>query len=402
MAELDYKLIDADNHYYEAEDAFTRHGDESVKRYVQWIQEGKRKKLVFGGNISDTPPNPTFNPIAKPGAFHQRLKDLEQGKGREEDWEFAKSQYGQLEPLPDAYRNRDVRLDVMDEHGVEQCFLFPTLGDCVEGLMMDDPAMGHKAFHAYNLWLEDDWGYGYKNRLWSPPYIPLLDPELAADELEFVVGRGAKIVSVRPGPAAGRSPADPAWDRFWSIANEAKTFVAYHAYGGKTVYDDTFKQLYGKVPYSDKQYYFTLQMALNGDRGIMDTVMALILGNLFGRFPNVRIGSIEMGMAWVGFTLHQLDHAGGITARQIQAFGTKVADKPSDIFREHVYVSPFPEEDVVGLTEMISVDRVLFGSDWPHPEGNIVPVDYAECIQKLDAADVKKIMRDNALELINR
>jgi len=45
---------------------------------------------------------------------------------------------------------------------------------------------------------------------------------------------------------------------------------------------------------------------------------------------------------------------------------------------------------------MIGVERVLFGSDWPHPEGNIEPADYAECIQKLDATDVKKIMRDNA------
>ncbi len=79
-----------------------------------------------------------------------------------------------------------------------------------------------------------------------------------------------------------------------------------------------------------------------------------------------------------------------------------MTDLPSDIMKAHVYVSPFPEEDVIGLTEMIGVDRVLFGSDWPHPEGNITPADYAECIQKLDAGDVKKIMRDNARELINR
>ena len=71
----------------------------------------------------------------------------------------------------------------------------------------------------------------------------MLDPELAADELEFVVNRGAKIVSVRPSPGAGRSQADPVFDRFWSIANEAKTFVAYHAYGGRTVYDDNFKSV---------------------------------------------------------------------------------------------------------------------------------------------------------------
>jgi predicted TIM-barrel fold metal-dependent hydrolase len=399
---LGYALIDADNHYYEAEDAFTRHGDEDVKRFVRWVQEGKRRKLAFGDRVSDTPGNPTFNPIAKAGAFHQRLKDLEAGKGRDAQWEFAKSSYGELEPLPSAYRDRDVRIDVMDEQGVEQCFLFPTLGDCVEGLMMDDPVVGHKAFHAYNLWLEDDWGYGYQGRLWSPAYIPMLDPDLAADELEFVVNRGAKIVSVRPGPAAGRSPADPVFDRFWSIANEAKTFVAYHAYGGHTVYDDTFKSLYGAVPYSDRYYYEVLSHTFSATRGIQETITALVLGNLFGRFPNVRVGSIEMGMQWVAPTLHAVDHAGGIVARQVRAWGVTLNDLPSDILRAHVYVSPFPEEDVIGLTEMIGVDRVLFGSDWPHPEGNITPVDYVDCIQKLDPADVKKIMRDNALELITR
>ena len=35
---MDFKLFDADNHYYEAEDAFTRYGDERVKRFVRWVQ----------------------------------------------------------------------------------------------------------------------------------------------------------------------------------------------------------------------------------------------------------------------------------------------------------------------------------------------------------------------------
>jgi predicted TIM-barrel fold metal-dependent hydrolase len=400
MAKFDYQLVDADNHYYEAEDAFTRHGDESVKRYVRWVQEGKRKHLMFGSKLSDTPPNPTFNPIAKAGAFHQRLKDLEDGKGREQGWEFAKSQYGELEPLPDAYRDRDVRLDVLDEQGVEKCFLFPTLGDCVEGLMMDDPVMGHKAFHAYNQWLDEDWGYAYKNRLYAPPYIPMLDPQLAADELQVVLDKGARLVSVRPGPAAGRSPADPVWDPFWSLANEAGILVAYHAYGGRTVYSDAFDSLYGRQPVTDPMYQFMLGAALNGDRGILETTMALVLGNLFGRFPNVRIASVEMGMNWVPYVLHSLDHAGGLVDRHVMAFGARVDDRPSDIFKENVYVSPFPEEDVVGLTEMIGIEHVLFGSDWPHPEGNIEPADYVECIEKLDPADQKKIMRDNALSLL--
>jgi predicted TIM-barrel fold metal-dependent hydrolase len=395
-------LVDADNHYYEAEDAFTRYGDESVRTYVKWIQDGKRRRLMFGDKLSDTPGNPTFNPVAKPGAYHQRLKDLEAGKGREAGWEFQKSVYGQLEPLREGYRNKDVRLGLLDEQNVEKCFLFPTLGDCVEGLMMDDPVMGYKAFHAYNLWLEDDWGYRYKDRLYAPPYIPVLDPELAAKELEFVLNKGARVVSVRPGPAAGRSPADPAFDRFWSLANEAGILVAYHAFGGRTVYNDAFELLYqGRKPLSDPRYYATLQDAFAQDRGILETTMALVLGNLFGRFPKVRIASIEMGMNWVPYVLHALDHAGGMLERHIQAFGQKIDERPSEIFKRHVWVSPFPEEDVVGLARMIGANQVLFGSDWPHPEGNIMPADYAACIRSLPAGDVRRIMRDNALELLS-
>jgi predicted TIM-barrel fold metal-dependent hydrolase len=399
---VDYKLFDADNHYYEAEDAFLRYGDESVKRYVHWVQDGKRRNLIFGNRLSTVPGNPTFNPIAKAGAFHARLKALEEGKAQPEVMNaFDNTRYGELEPLPAPYRNRDERLEVMDRQGVERCFLFPTLGDCVEGLMHDNVPMAYKAFHAFNLWLEEDWGYGYQDRLYAPPYIPMLDPELAAQELDFVLNKGARLVSLRPGPAGGRSPADPVWDPFWARLNEAGALAAYHAFGGETLYQENFERMWGRQPVTDARYQATLSAALISDRGILDTIIALVLGNLFGRFPNVRVASVEMGCNWVPYCLHVLDHAGGLLERRIEAFGVRLDQRPSEIFKEKVYVSPFPEEDVVGLTGLIGADRVLFGSDWPHPEGNVEPIDYISCLNKLSAEDVRKIMRDNALSLLS-
>jgi predicted TIM-barrel fold metal-dependent hydrolase len=395
---MDYQLFDADNHYYEAEDAFTRYGDERVKKFVRWVSEGKKKHLLFGERMNTGVPNPTFNPIAQAGAFHTRLKELQAGGDRRTT---LPRMYGELEPLPDAYRNREERLAVMDTQGVEKTFLFPTLGDVVEGLMHDNVPMAYAVFHAFNEWLDEDWGYHYQERLFAPPYIPMLDPELAAKELDFVLSRGAKIVSIRPGPAGGRSPADPVWDPFWSRMNEAGTVAAYHAYGGPTVYADAFNQMWGRQPVTDARYQGTLHAALTTDRGILDTTIAMVLGNLFGRFPNVRVASVEMGCKWVGSALETLDHAGGILDRRVEAFGTKVEQLPSDVFKQNIWVSPFPEEDVVGLTELIGVDHVLFGSDWPHPEGNVQPIDYAECIQKLEPGDVKRIMRDNAMALVS-
>lgn len=401
---MDYMFVDADNHYYEAEDAFLRYADEDVKRYVRWISEGKRRYLAFGSTIlglaNTGVPNPTFNPIAAPGAFHKRLKQLQDRTSNVTGLQLDDvTRYGQLEELPDGYRFNEARLDMMDEQNVEKCLMFPTLGDCVEGFFHDNPPMAYKVFHAFNLWLEEDWGYAYKDRIYAPPYIPMLDPDLAVQELEFVLNKGTKAVSLRPGPANGRTPADPTWDRFWSLMNESHTVAAYHGYGGHTKYNEAFDLLWGQSK-ADIGFNDALCFALNTDRGIMETCVANVLGNLFGRYPNVKMLCIEQGCNWTPYALHIVDHAGSLLERRIEAFGQTIDDLPSDVFKEHIYVAPFPEEDVVGLTELIGVDRVLLGSDWPHPEGNITPGDFAQSIQKLPEADIKKIMRDNLLALL--
>ena len=73
--------VDADNHYYEAEDAFTRYGDEKVKRYVRWVNDGKRRHIMFGDRMSTGVPNPTFNPIATPGRVPRATEGAAGGQG---------------------------------------------------------------------------------------------------------------------------------------------------------------------------------------------------------------------------------------------------------------------------------------------------------------------------------
>ena len=98
--------------------------------------------------------------------------------------------------------------------------------------------------------------------------------------------------------------------------------------------------------------------------------MAMTLGGLFNRFPKLKVASIEVGAAWVGYCLHELDHAGSnLVERRVTTFDGELVGRPSDVFKQHCYVAPFPEEDVVDLAGLIGADRVLFGSDWPHPEG---------------------------------
>ncbi len=63
-------------------------------------------------------------------------------------------------------------------------------------------------------------------------------------------------------------------------------------------------------------------------------------------------------------------------------------------------MSPFPEDDIPHVVDLIGADRVLLGSDWPHLEGTPEPIDYLAQLDKLDAASVRRIMRDNGLELL--
>jgi predicted TIM-barrel fold metal-dependent hydrolase len=52
------------------------------------------------------------------------------------------------------------------------------------------------------------------------------------------------------------------------------------------------------------------------------------------------------------------------------------------------------------LANVIGVDKILFGSDWPHGEGLESPVAFTEELTAFGESDIRKIMRDNALDLL--
>jgi hypothetical protein len=192
---LDFAACDADNHYYEATDAFTRHIEPSMaKRCMQWAELNGRQRLLVGGQVNDFIPNPTFDPVAKPGALQAFFK------GNEQSGKDVKNLFGELEPIRAEYRDRDARLAVMDRQGLEAAWLFPTLGVGMEQALLHDPGAIIAAFRAFNRWLDDDWGFAYRGRLFAAPYLSLVDLDAAVAELEWALDRGARIVCVRTAP----------------------------------------------------------------------------------------------------------------------------------------------------------------------------------------------------------
>jgi predicted TIM-barrel fold metal-dependent hydrolase len=396
---LDFRACDADNHYYEATDAFTRHIEPSMaRRCMQWAELNGRQRLLVAGQINDFIPNPTFDPVAKPGSLQAFFK------GTEQSAKDVKSLFGELEPIRAEYRQRDARLAVMDEQGLDAAWLFPTLGVGMEQSLLHDPAAIIAAFRAFNRWLDDDWGFAYRGRLFAAPYLSLVDLDAAVSELEWALDRGARIICVRTAPVT-RGPSDPRlsgkiahptvspfleeFDAFWARVAEAGIVTAFH--GGDTGYAH---HVAAWEPAARGRAFFAspLQRVIAKNRAITETMAAAICHKVLDRHPRLRFAVVENGSAWLRDLLKKLDIAATQSAGWFR-------ERPSDTFRRHVWVTPFWEDDPSEAAQVIGVERTLFGSDWPHAEGMAEPVSYADAIAALGDDAVRRIMRDNFREL---
>jgi predicted TIM-barrel fold metal-dependent hydrolase len=382
-------IFDFDNHYYEAEDAFTRYADRSLRnRGVRWAEVDGRRRLLVGGTINSYIANPTFDPVARPGALY----DWYRGNPQRQSIVEA---FGELEPLRPEYRDRDVRLKVMDEQGLAGALLFPTLGVGIEEALRHDPEACALSFRAFNRWLADDWGYRHAGRLFAVPYVPLLDPAAAVDELRRLLDAGAVAVNVRgapvPVPGGHRSPFDPAYDPFWGLAAEAGVAVATHA--GLDGYD-AIVQMWEPGGVESSLFRSPLRGMVTKGRAISDFLAAAVCHRVFERFPALRMAVVENGASWAPDLLHRLDDAAN---RSPGSF----ADHPRAVFGEHVWVTPFWEDDVTALVDHLRVDRLLLGSDWPHAEGTRHPVDFVtESLAGLPDEAIRRIGRTNGLEVL--
>ena len=175
--ELDHPVFDADNHYYEAIDAFTRHLDPALgSRVIQWSEVNGRQYHVIGGRVSHAVTNPTFDPVAMPGAMYDYFRGNPDNRN---PMEFL----ARREPVRPAYREPEARLGTLDQQGLAGCLLFPTLGMIYEEPLAHDPEAVCLLFRAFNRWLLEDWTFNYQDRIYSAPYITLADPAWAAEEL---------------------------------------------------------------------------------------------------------------------------------------------------------------------------------------------------------------------------
>jgi predicted TIM-barrel fold metal-dependent hydrolase len=430
VADLPYLINDADNHFNEPADCFERYIDPSkadlaIREVVapdgQKIKlfAGKPSKFHFSHNVyspeelekmvGDTSNlgfkngrNEDDKLIRIPGMLLNKMNPLK-GLSDEERAAFIQ----EFRNKSEAFGNRDLRLALMDEQTIDKAFMFPAAAHDIEYEFVDNIEALYANIRAFNRWMLEEVGYVVENRMWLPPYIAFADPDLAVAELKQVIADGATMIQTKAGhahggadnPYGGRSLADPVFDEFWSICNEAGIRLAMHLGG-------TDYQKYGADWSEDPNAVlgdFDAFQWVNywGDRPAAELTSALILHNFFGRFPNMKVCLSEMGTVWLPYTMRKMDHA-HLMGRKIKWSETgKLEERPSEIFRKHFIVAPYPEENVRRVVDEVGVEPIVFGSDFPHGEGLAHPIEYVgHQLGGFSDADVKRIMRDNLEEFL--
>ncbi|MGE0880457.1 MAG: amidohydrolase family protein [Acidimicrobiia bacterium] len=410
---IEYRVVDADNHYYEPLDVFERYIDPRYRARTFTVHDTDDgyKEVRFDGRPFGFVGGAGQRQRVRPGALRARLRGEQPNEEPEFDDSYA------AEPA--------ARLQLMDAQGIEATWMYPSTGVTLENLLVDDPELLMAHFDALRRWLDETWGFANQNRIFSAVPLTLIDVDFAVAQLEAALAAGARVIQLLPGPGSwGRSPADPIYDPFWSRVNEAGALVTFHL--GNSGYMERYSGDWGENPDPDGvkaasgwrgtgatgpdnkghgRSSFQWMMYYR-DRPIMETIANLMYNNFFGRFPNINVASVENGAIWVPYLLAVMDNMKGMGRNGPWPNGY-VSGKFSDIFRERVFVSPHHfTEDIGALIELIGASQVLFGSDFPHAEGMSGVDDYrdrtAELVARANRSEdeIRMFLRDNALGLL--
>ncbi|MDX9698730.1 MAG: amidohydrolase family protein [Rhodocyclaceae bacterium] len=389
-AMADYPIYDADHHYYEPPEAFLRYLPKKFKADFQYAEINGRTKLIVGGVLSDYIPNPTFNVVAGPGS--------------QEKWYRAENPDGLTlrefagEPVPSqpAFHSGRAHLELMDREGIHGAIVLPTMASIIEERLGDKPETVQALMHSLNLWVADEYGFG-NGRQFPAGAINLSDVDVACKELDFLLEAGARCVLIRPAPVAGlrgsRSHGFKEFDPFWARINESKTFVIHH------VSDSGYNRIYQWWTAGGQGEFRPFEKDPFGEildwmgRPISDSLAALICHGVFDRFPDVRVAVLENGSSWLEPLLRRMETT-------YKKMPKNFARDPVETFRKHVFLAPFYEDPVDKVIDLLGPNRVLFGSDWPHPEGLAHPRDFFKDIEGISPEHQKMVMSTNLKGLL--
>lgn len=370
---MKYNVISGDTHVdltFLPEDLFVSNAPNEWKDRMPHVVEGEDGKRWKAGDIQLGPAG-SFRDLE---FFSQEMID------RTETMKSANlfdSSEGGYHPTTPELRLKDQELDGIDADVIYGLFFVSS--------QLKDHDQITQIFKVYNDWIAE-FCKTHPDRFAGMACIPNHDPQVAADEVRRAATLGLK------GAEFGASLASKPiyhrdWDVLWEASAETGLSLSFHTAGLPTRRVDesetsTYEREYAAIS--------TTMFQLSG----VEAVASTIFSGACERFPTFKFVLGECGVSWLPYVIDRMDHEGegqpGLTL------------KPSEYWHRQGY-STFQKEAVAGeLVHLIGEENVIWGSDYPHPDGvwpdsqNVI----AENFKNMKNPDAKqKIICENAGKL---
>jgi predicted TIM-barrel fold metal-dependent hydrolase len=258
----------------------------------------------------------------------------------------------------------DTEIDAMDAEGIDTAVLFPTAGLCVPAQEYDDNGFALAIARAYNDWLAEFCAY-CPERLYGAAMVMPHDIGATVAEVRRAKRElGFKGIYIRPNPIRGRNWQDPAYDPLWKTCEEEGVVVGFH--GGMNC---TLPQAVAeRFDWSRDDAWLTSHVACHPVE-MMYAMLCMVMGGVLERFPELRVAFLEANFGWVPYYLWRMDEHYELRREvTFEAVKDRLPLRPSEYFKRQCYASIEAEErfscPVVGEL----ADRIIFSTDFPHPE----------------------------------
>jgi predicted TIM-barrel fold metal-dependent hydrolase len=384
---LPYETFDADNHLYENRDALTKFLPREYEGAIRYIEVEGRTKLAIRDHISHYIPNPTFEKVAVPGGWGNTAAN--RGQGGVGGHTGVKPR---VMPGHDAFFDPEPRYALMKDMGIDRTLLWPTLASVLEERVADDPDLAVAVIHALNQWMDEHWSFVFADSIYATPIISLAaGVDRALEELQFVSERGAKIFLIRVAPVptwkGRKSFALPEFDPFWAEVERLDIVVGMHSGDpGYQRYVNEWEGFPGEMlPF--KATGSPAFQAMASEKVVVHDGMASIIGHgLATRFPKLKFMPVEFQSSWIRPFVQRIQAA-------YERSPVLFDEDPFEVFKRNIYIHIFHEPDPKGLMDLgLPASRLMFGSDFPHPEGLGDPLAYSEVVEGLSVEDQELIM----------
>lgn len=375
-------VLDVDQHIFEPRTAWVDHIDPAQRDEALRIDDDDRGWPWLTWRGRRLYPVEVQHPGRPEEVGHNRLamRTGQQAPGRYEDL------------LPPEYGHAAARADALEALGVERCVLFPNFGLLYEDILAGSLPALCANLRAYNRWVGEEVA-GLDGRVFGVGHLSLRHGPWVVEEVATLAAAGIRLAMVAPSPVDGRPLSHDSLTPVWAAMEDHGVAPVFHVGNFRPPLDPAW---YSADPEPVDRLMDSVMLGVAPAVALAD----LIIHGTLERFPNLRVGVVELTAGWVPRFLLQLDGACDFYAARHGGALRSLPLRPSEYFRRQVRVAALPYEDPAGLIAQVGPGILMYGSDWPHAEGVAAPGGRARGVRIPDPGAHAAYVEGNAAWLL--